>query len=546
MLVAARPGHKDVVTPADVRLRLAQAAFPDDDVRARRPRAHDRDARGASRVERPGVPDRRRRVLRLPLVDGARTRCSSARGSAVATRPGFPRERLETRARAARPPRAGAVLRHRAAAGGVARPAGRLGAGRTSAGDCRPQWRPSSTARCFTAAAPGYTESQLSPIEQARRIAALVQDKLARDVVILDMRPVCTYTDYFVVCTGNNERQTKAIFDEVHARLKKDNDLLPRAVEGATEATWIIADYLDVVLHVFTPRRARTTGSRSCGTTSRRRRSKRPRPKERTDKRSPGATVVVGADDESEGPIAERIAARSSRLRVCAVRRAIRPDFDWGRCPRPVQVGAARDVIAAVVSTAQPRVRGVRAARSTCRATARRDRLLSRRAVVNGRSLALHHANNQQSAFTGHGLRVRATIALLRAHSSAGRAPPWHGGGRRFEPDWVHCTARSAHCARRALFLLASAAERVHVAPGDALGPRADVRDRQPRVVPRAAAPLQPGRRDRDRVRVEVTGRAVRLAVVRARLALRRRRRVPPPVPRKRPRARSSRPRMPA
>jgi ribosome-associated protein len=93
----------------------------------------------------------------------------------------------------------------------------------------------------------------LSPIEQARRIAALVQDKLARDVVILDMRPVCTYTDYFVVCTGNNARQTAAIWDEVHARLKKDNGVLPRSVEGAADATWIIADYLDIVLHVFTP-----------------------------------------------------------------------------------------------------------------------------------------------------------------------------------------------------------------------------------------------------------------------------------------------------
>jgi len=93
----------------------------------------------------------------------------------------------------------------------------------------------------------------LSPLEQARRIAALVQDKLARDVVILDMRPVCTYTDYFVVCTGGNPRQAKGIWDEVHGRLKHENDLLPRSVEGATESTWIIADYLDVVLHVFTP-----------------------------------------------------------------------------------------------------------------------------------------------------------------------------------------------------------------------------------------------------------------------------------------------------
>jgi ribosome-associated protein len=93
----------------------------------------------------------------------------------------------------------------------------------------------------------------LTSIEQARRIAALAQEKLARHVVILDMRPVCTYTDYFVVATGNNPRQTKAIWDEVHGVLKKDTGVLPRSVEGVQEATWIIADYLDVVLHVFTP-----------------------------------------------------------------------------------------------------------------------------------------------------------------------------------------------------------------------------------------------------------------------------------------------------
>ena len=58
----------------------------------------------------------------------------------------------------------------------------------------------------------------MTSIEQARRIAALAQEKLARDVVILDMQPVCSYTDYFVVCTGNTPRQTKAIWDEVHAR----------------------------------------------------------------------------------------------------------------------------------------------------------------------------------------------------------------------------------------------------------------------------------------------------------------------------------------
>jgi ribosome-associated protein len=72
-------------------------------------------------------------------------------------------------------------------------------------------------------------------------------------VVILDMRPVCTYTDFFVLCTGRNPRQTKAIYDEVVGRLKAEEQVVPRSVEGATESTWVVADYLDVVLHVFTP-----------------------------------------------------------------------------------------------------------------------------------------------------------------------------------------------------------------------------------------------------------------------------------------------------
>ena len=67
------------------------------------------------------------------------------------------------------------------------------------------------------------------------------------------MRPVCTYTDYFVICTGQNARQTKAVYDEVAFTLKKDGRILPRSVDGVREGDWIVADYLDVVLHVFTP-----------------------------------------------------------------------------------------------------------------------------------------------------------------------------------------------------------------------------------------------------------------------------------------------------
>jgi ribosome-associated protein len=72
-------------------------------------------------------------------------------------------------------------------------------------------------------------------------------------VAILDMRAVCDYTDYFVIATGANPRQTKAIHGEVLARLKSDHRLLPRSTSGVPEATWVVDDYLDVVLHVFTP-----------------------------------------------------------------------------------------------------------------------------------------------------------------------------------------------------------------------------------------------------------------------------------------------------
>ena len=67
------------------------------------------------------------------------------------------------------------------------------------------------------------------------------------------MRPVCTFTDYFVIASGRNPRQTAAIWDEIHGRMKHDERLLPRSVDGMQEGSWILADYLDVVLHVFTP-----------------------------------------------------------------------------------------------------------------------------------------------------------------------------------------------------------------------------------------------------------------------------------------------------
>lgn len=93
----------------------------------------------------------------------------------------------------------------------------------------------------------------LTPLELAHRIAALCGDKKATDVTILDMRGVCDYTDFFVLASGANTRQTKAISDEVLGVLKQETRIVPRSTTGLPEARWILADYLDVVLHVFDP-----------------------------------------------------------------------------------------------------------------------------------------------------------------------------------------------------------------------------------------------------------------------------------------------------
>jgi ribosome-associated protein len=89
----------------------------------------------------------------------------------------------------------------------------------------------------------------------ARRIVGAALDKKARDVVALDMRDVVSYTDYFVICTGNTERQTKSIEDGIYQELKHGDEtqILPERVEGRTEARWILMDYGDCVVHVFTP-----------------------------------------------------------------------------------------------------------------------------------------------------------------------------------------------------------------------------------------------------------------------------------------------------
>jgi len=86
----------------------------------------------------------------------------------------------------------------------------------------------------------------------ARRLAELADSKGAKEIVVLDMRDLVSYTDFLAICTARNERQAGAIVEEVRLRLKEEGGLLPGGIDGAGNAGWVILDYLDCVLHVFT------------------------------------------------------------------------------------------------------------------------------------------------------------------------------------------------------------------------------------------------------------------------------------------------------
>src|SRR5487761_338054 len=93
----------------------------------------------------------------------------------------------------------------------------------------------------------------MEPQQLLEEIARYAGEKKAHEVVELDLRGVLGYTDYFLVCSGNTGRQAKAIHDGILEGLKKEHGMNPRRVEGSATAGWILMDYLDVIVHIFTP-----------------------------------------------------------------------------------------------------------------------------------------------------------------------------------------------------------------------------------------------------------------------------------------------------
>ncbi len=84
----------------------------------------------------------------------------------------------------------------------------------------------------------------------ARKVVEVASSKQAGDIVLLDAREVCSFTDYFVICSGESNRQIQAIYDEV-AHVLKGADVLPHHREGTVDSGWLLLDFGDVVVHIF-------------------------------------------------------------------------------------------------------------------------------------------------------------------------------------------------------------------------------------------------------------------------------------------------------
>ena len=87
---------------------------------------------------------------------------------------------------------------------------------------------------------------------QVRKAVAAARDRKADDVVVLDLRPAQGFTDYFVICSGQNPRQIKAIADAIQLSLDQVH-AKPAHVEGYQQAGWVLLDYFDFIVHVFNP-----------------------------------------------------------------------------------------------------------------------------------------------------------------------------------------------------------------------------------------------------------------------------------------------------
>jgi len=92
----------------------------------------------------------------------------------------------------------------------------------------------------------------LESIDVARKAVELASDKQAIDIVLLDVNEICSFASYFVICSGESERQIQAIHDEIEKSLKREG-LPAHHREGTLDSGWLLLDFGDVIVHIFSP-----------------------------------------------------------------------------------------------------------------------------------------------------------------------------------------------------------------------------------------------------------------------------------------------------
>lgn len=108
-----------------------------------------------------------------------------------------------------------------------------------------------SVQRALSSAVPVSTATTATIIRRVVIAARAADDKLGVDTVILEVGPVLSITDAFVITSATNPRQVRSIAEEIELRLAQQEGIKPNRVEGLKEGTWVLVDYGDFVVHVF-------------------------------------------------------------------------------------------------------------------------------------------------------------------------------------------------------------------------------------------------------------------------------------------------------
>jgi ribosome-associated protein len=100
----------------------------------------------------------------------------------------------------------------------------------------------------------------MEPIEIAQLISSEAMNTKARELKILDLRGLVSFTDFFVLATAASARQAQAMSDRVYLKMKKDLGKIPLSLEGQGSGQWVLMDYGDVIFHIFMPEQRRYYG----------------------------------------------------------------------------------------------------------------------------------------------------------------------------------------------------------------------------------------------------------------------------------------------